>query len=369
MLPKIIHYCWFGGSDLPEDYKKIIAEWKLLHPEWTIKRWDESNAPMSVPYIQKAVELNNWANVSNYVRIYALLAEGGIYLDTDMKLLKPLDSLLSHNCFLGFESGGDDVPVFWLNNAIMGAIPSHHFLIACEDKLLTQFDGTEKSNLSSPHLVTNLLKEQYGLEKYGRQMIQDIVIFEKEIFYPVPYDKVYLFKQGITFPDETIAVHMWGRTWFDQTMMLNIIDELQYNVDEGKSHAIKVAKELDQIRDENNYLKGILTNYKSLESNINQLFTEVNSKIDQLDSKIDQLDSKIDQFSSKIDQVNLNFEQTINTTKKQQSIIEQELTSLHQKLDNCNNTITKQQEIINQYKKAYDESSIWQIAKRRFLKK
>src|SRR5690349_18123211 len=158
MLPKVIHYCWFGESDIPEDYKKIITEWEVLHPGWTIKRWDESNTPMSLPYIKKAREHNNWANISNYARLYALGREGGIYLDTDMKVLKPLDELLSNDCFLGFESGNDGSNDFWVNNAIMGATAGHPFVSECEQCILEQFDGTEQANLSSPQLVTAVLK-------------------------------------------------------------------------------------------------------------------------------------------------------------------------------------------------------------------
>ncbi|OQP47187.1 hypothetical protein A4H97_06675 [Niastella yeongjuensis] len=285
MLPKVIHYCWFGGSEMPESYKSLIAEWETLHPSWSIKRWDESNAPMSLPYIKKAKENNNWANISNYVRLYALGREGGIYLDTDMKVLQPLDKLLLHNCFLGFESGSNEGGEFWVNNAIMGAQANHPFVMECEQYLLEQFDGTEQANLSSPQLVTALLKTRRGLKQYGRQSLDDIMLYEKEVFYPIPVDKAYLLKEVNAYPEETVAVHLWGRTWFTNEMLIDEMDNLRRYTHELNDLIQKTTKTLTQsqsdlnvansrlqeVQLENTMLKTIIKD--SLEKKINELIS------------------------------------------------------------------------------------------------
>jgi hypothetical protein len=266
MLSKRIHYCWFGESDMPESYKSFIAEWERLHPDWTIKRWDESNSPMSLPYIKTAIEHNNWANISNYVRFYALRQEGGIYLDTDMKVLQPMDMLLENNCFLGFESGNAGSGEFWVNNAIMGAVAGHPFIVECEQYLLEQFDGTEQANLSSPQLVTALLKTRHGLKDYGRQQLGDIMLYEKEVFYPIPIDKAYLLKEVNTYPVETIAVHMWGRTWFTNEMLIDEMDNLRRYTHELKDYIEIIKDDLKQSQEglhavqlENTALKNMIT--------------------------------------------------------------------------------------------------------------
>lgn len=229
MIPKIIHYCWFGDTPIKQEYIEYIKEWLKFNPSFKIKEWNNENIPSNIPYLKLAIEQKNWANASNYIRLYALRTEGGIYMDTDMKVLGSLDSLLEHQAFLGFESGSLNSSEFWVNNAIMGAVPNHDFIKECESILLETYNGTEKANLSAPHLITNVLKNSYGLCNYGYQFLKNIVLFEKEVFYPLPYEKAYLRKNssewGIT--SNTLAIHMWGRSWFSQDMMLDLVDYYQ----------------------------------------------------------------------------------------------------------------------------------------------
>jgi mannosyltransferase OCH1-like enzyme len=226
MIPKIIHYCWFGDAPIPENYLEYIQEWGKLNPGYKIIKWDEKNSPLHVPYIRKAISLKNWANVSNLVRFLALKDQGGIYMDTDMKLLKPLKSLLNNDCFLGFQEGSEGADDFWVNNAIMGAVPGHPFIELCADGIVNQFDGTEAANLSAPHIVTNLLRQNYKLKKYGYQKLDDITLYPKEVFYPIHYDEAHKIKEFTKYiTDDTIGIHVWARTWFSRETMLNLIDD------------------------------------------------------------------------------------------------------------------------------------------------
>lgn len=91
-IPKVIHYIWFGNNDLPEEAIACIESWKKFCPDYEIKRWDESNFDLSSNnYVKQAYEAKKWAFVSDYARLWILVNEGGIYMDTDVEVLKSLD--------------------------------------------------------------------------------------------------------------------------------------------------------------------------------------------------------------------------------------------------------------------------------------
>lgn len=95
MIPKKIHYCWFGRGPLPELARKCIASWRKYLPEYEIKEWNEDNFDLDAyPYVREAYDSRKFAFVTDVVRLYALYNEGGIYMDTDVEVLKPLDSIL-----------------------------------------------------------------------------------------------------------------------------------------------------------------------------------------------------------------------------------------------------------------------------------
>ena len=104
MVPKIIHYCWFGGNDLPQSAKMCIESWKKYCPDYQIIEHNEKNYDITKnQYMKEAYEARKWAFVSDFARLDILYQEGGIYLDTDVELLKPLDSFLNCKGFMGFE--------------------------------------------------------------------------------------------------------------------------------------------------------------------------------------------------------------------------------------------------------------------------
>ena len=105
MIPKKIHYCWFGGKELPELAKKCIASWEKFCPDYEIIRWDESNFNINIcKYVTEAYQNKKFAFVTDYVRLYAMHTQGGIYMDTDVELTKNLDIFLDNQGFSGFES-------------------------------------------------------------------------------------------------------------------------------------------------------------------------------------------------------------------------------------------------------------------------
>lgn len=104
MIPKVIHYCWFGGKPLPANIKKCMKSWKKYCPDYKIVEWNEENFNISDhPFVKAAYDAKAWAFVSDFVRLQVIYKYGGIYLDTDVKLLKNLDFLLKNNYFVGVQ--------------------------------------------------------------------------------------------------------------------------------------------------------------------------------------------------------------------------------------------------------------------------
>jgi mannosyltransferase OCH1-like enzyme len=208
MIPKIIHYCWFGNAEIPKQHKRYIEDWKKKMPDYEFMLWNEQNSPMHLPYMQNALKNKKWANLSNYSRLHALNQYGGIYLDTDIELLKSFTPLLANSCFFGFE----DPYMDWegcVNNAVMGAMPEHWFVKHMMSSLLECFDGNESAHLSSPNLTTALLKQE-GLKVYGEQSLKDIKIFPTEYFYPYSWHQIFN-PDNVT--QNTYCIHRFAQSW------------------------------------------------------------------------------------------------------------------------------------------------------------
>ena len=107
LIPKIIHYCWFGRNPKPKLAEKCIQSWKKLCPDYEIIEWNEDNYDLSSAplYVRQAYEMKKWAFVTDYIRLHVVHEHGGIYMDTDVELRKPLDGLLKHPAYFGFEDG------------------------------------------------------------------------------------------------------------------------------------------------------------------------------------------------------------------------------------------------------------------------
>jgi len=212
MIPKIIHYCWVGGKLNPLG-EVCLASWEKFCPGWTIKEWNEDNIPMKVfPYLLQAYENKKYANVSNFVRLYAIYNEGGIYLDTDVELIKNLDPFLKESCFFAFHTPPTSPGT--VNDAIMGAVKYHPFIKEMIEEYLLRFDGLEKAHLSSPLLITDLLRRKgldvNELEDVETVRVGDIAIFPKRYFHPYRWNEQ--FTSECVKPD-TYGIHRFAFNW------------------------------------------------------------------------------------------------------------------------------------------------------------
>lgn len=132
-IQKVIHYCWFSNERKSPLIKKCIKSWEKVLPDYTIRFWGgESFDFKSVPYVWEAYQRRKWAFVADYVRLYALFTEGGIYLDSDVEVIRPLDDLLGNSFFSALEpSNYNSSIVAQIEPAIMGAEKEHPFIRDC----------------------------------------------------------------------------------------------------------------------------------------------------------------------------------------------------------------------------------------------
>lgn len=208
MIPKTIHYCWFGRGEFSPEIKMCIDSWKRYCPEYKIKEWNEDNSPMHIPWIRDAYKHGRYAFVADYVRFYALHKEGGIYMDTDMLLRNNLDELLSHKFFVGRQ---DELSVGF---GIIGSIASYNLL----NTFLNYYDS-HKFEIISPPIITHVadvLLRKYGFqEKDAFQELKDgIILYPVECFYPIHYTEEFELHDIEKYCTEnTIGVHLWNKTW------------------------------------------------------------------------------------------------------------------------------------------------------------
>lgn len=208
MIPKLIHYCWFGPGRIPQDHAAFIAHWGTLMPDYEIRLWSERNCPDN-PYLQSALQNRKWANAANWMRLAALKEHGGIYLDTDIEVLQRLDPFLSNEAFLGFEVSHID----WdgcVNNAVFGSSPGHWFVSELLRRIEADFDGKEQAHLSSPHLTTNVLREHGGLTHYGQQNLKGVEIYPVEYFYPYGWHEIF---NPDRVKPHSHTIHWYGKSW------------------------------------------------------------------------------------------------------------------------------------------------------------
>lgn len=210
MIPKVIHYCWFGGSPLPDYVKRYIDSWRKYCPDYEIIEWNEGNFDIKCcAYVKEAYEAKKWAFVTDYVRLYVLYHHGGIYMDTDVEVVKPFDNLLKCHAFMCFENSN------LVSIGTLGAVKESRLVKDLLENYEKRHFFLENGNIDltiNLHVVTSILKEKYNLKLNGRQQ----VLKDKIYIYPMEYFIAKSYRLGWIQKNEfTYAIHHYDGSWVD----------------------------------------------------------------------------------------------------------------------------------------------------------
>ena len=212
MIPQIIHYCWFSGDKKPKSIQRCIDSWKRVMPDYQIKCWDNSSFDFdSVPFVRDALAAKKYAFAADYVRLYALYSEGGIYLDSDVLVKKSFDPFLLNDFFCGTEAFlvNDDIH-YRMEAAIMGAQKGHPFIKRCMSFYNENtFDLKRLSKDFVMPAVISRYAEEFGYKHENRQQqLEGITIYPTSFF-------TNTLHQDTTDPDNIYAIHQNAGSWID----------------------------------------------------------------------------------------------------------------------------------------------------------
>ncbi len=213
MIPKKIHYCWFGGKPLNKLGKKCLASWKKFFPDYEIIEWNESNFDFGCcRYVEEAAKEKKWAFVSDYARYKILYEQGGIYFDTDVEVIKSFDDILEKGAFMGRENPDE----------IMAVAPGLGMAVEPGLEIYKEvLDDYEKSSFYNADGTLNLYTVVYRmtdiLRKHGLQdttniqKVAGITIYPSEYFCPIDM------KTGrVETTSNTYSIHRYAGSWVDK---------------------------------------------------------------------------------------------------------------------------------------------------------
>lgn len=271
MIPKIIHWCWIGGNPIPEDIQNCINTWKEKLPEYQIKCWTEKTFDIeSVPYVKEAYTQKKWAFCADYIRAYALYTEGGIYLDSDVEVLKKFDDLLNYSFFSSVEILPSivntlDVNKKYLNKdyerlpevSYVPGLGIHSAVLAAEKGCSYMLDvinyyGTLHFSMNKGYdnmilVATNVYAinaEKYGF-KYKNEdqhLKNNMIIFKDEVFCIPEFST-----------KRTYTLHHVAHSWYEPTTMQKIYQFFSTS---------KTLKSIYKSLENNRYTKGLIATIK-----------------------------------------------------------------------------------------------------------
>lgn len=222
-IPKKIHYCWFSGNPLPETLEKCIDSWKRFCPDYEIIRWDESNYDIDWNlYMRQAYDARKWGFVPDVARLDILYKHGGIYLDTDVELIKGLDDLLYQSGFCGVEKWGN-INFGSCSGAVAGHPMIKELLDYRKDEIFLRDDGKYNLETCGYYETTPFIKRGFSVNN-ETQRVCDMTVYSSEYF--CPYDYMSL-KMNIT--PNTYAIHHFNGGWLDEkSSQQRLQTQLQY---------------------------------------------------------------------------------------------------------------------------------------------
>lgn len=204
MIPKIIHYCWFGNTPLPDEALKCINSWRKFCPDYKIIEWNESNYDINkIPYVKEAYSEKKFAFVTDVARLDIIYNEGGLYLDTDVEILKSFDDLLVHKAFMGMETIGR------VNTGLGFGAERHNSFVKSN---LDLYNKVIFGDMMTCVSYTTKLLVDLGLQKINElQIIDELVILPTDYLCPLSLESM---KLNIT--NNTYSIHHYDMSWKDK---------------------------------------------------------------------------------------------------------------------------------------------------------
>lgn len=240
MIPKIIHYCWFGRSALPDFALKCIESWKRFFPDYTIKEWNENNFDVNIiPYTQGAYEAGKYAFVSDYARFWILYHEGGVYFDTDVEVIKPMDEIIKRGSFMGIEKLNEllhDVEHASMVNPglgmgceagdeLIGEVLEHYKKLPWCQQNMGSFPETVV------HHTTKVLSHHGFIHNNIEQRIKNMYVYPSDVLCPMDSSTGLL---NIT--SRTVSIHHYTCSWVKKS-------NLRFNLHLLKKKLIRIFGE------------------------------------------------------------------------------------------------------------------------------
>lgn len=224
-IPKVIHYCWFGGKPLPKSALKCIASWKKYLPDYEIKRWDESNFDVNIiSYTSEAYKAGKYAFVSDYARFWILYNYGGVYFDTDVEIIKPIDDIILRGPYMGVEQARDCQLTI---NPGLGFYADKGSPLLAE--LMNKYKGFHFLNSDGTLCLKNIVQitteyfYEHGLT-YS-ESVQECCgfdIYPKDFFCPIDYET-----RELKITQNTRTIHHFAESWVSRsTRFKNMIGRI-----------------------------------------------------------------------------------------------------------------------------------------------
>lgn len=214
MIPKVIHYCWFGRNPLPESAIKCIASWKKYLPDYKIIEWNEDNFDINIiSYTQQAYQAKKYAFVSDYARFWLIYKYGGLYFDTDVEIIRPIDHIIAHGAFMGIEKS---LVTKGLAEGFIGVAPGLGIGAEPHNQLykeIIDFYNHQNFYEETGTVVTNVTQILilHGLKNENNyQVIDDMTIYPDDVFCPMDSTT------GLTeITPKTVSIHHYSCSWID----------------------------------------------------------------------------------------------------------------------------------------------------------
>jgi hypothetical protein len=241
MIPKKLHYCWFGKKEKPALIKRCIESWKKYLPDFEIIEWNEENFDVvnSIEFVKRNYLKKNYAYVSDYVSLYAIYSQGGIYLDTDCEIIRNLDDFLCNEAFAGME-------LDYMGIGLFGAVAGHPWV----EEILKYYQGITyeiggKEEIIGPYIFT-LISEEHGFKKENvhQDLNNGVHVYPSEYFTPKNWCNF-----NINLTKNSYAIHHFYGSWVSLDARCNLLE----------THIVALLKTIDDLRVENTHLKDSLT--------------------------------------------------------------------------------------------------------------